>query len=305
MGAVSHRPRREAAYAAGVGGVARHGHGMSSNAGGIDRGFMTVRLQFVAPLIALSAFAAGSSAQTPPPEAQPAETLFVYGPGGPLPAMKEAADSFSRRHGIAVVVTGGPTPQWLEKAKSDADVIFAGSEHMMTDFIRLMDGRIDTATVDPLYLRPSAILVRPGNPRRIERFEDLLRSGVRVLVVQGAGQTGMWEDMAGRRGDIEVVRSLRRNIGAFAPNTGEARNLWVRDSTFDAWIVYNIWQVANPTIADLVPVSPEWVVYRDSGTALTGKGRSRPHARSFVEALRSPQGAAIFARWGWITPASR
>ena len=129
------------------------------------------------------------------------DTLHVYGPGGPLPAMREAAAAFGRTRGITVKVTGGPTPEWLQRARADADLIYSGSEAMMTDFVRQMEGRVDESTVHPLYLRPSAILVRPGNPRGIRGFTDLLRPGIRVLVVQGAGQTGLWEDMAGRRRD--------------------------------------------------------------------------------------------------------
>lgn len=234
------------------------------------------------------------------------DTLHVYGPGGPLPAMKEAAAAFSRLKGVAVEVVGGPTPQWLEQAKADADIIFSGAEHMMTDFIgQLKDapaGKIDVATVDPLYIRPSVILVRPGNPKRIRRFEDLLRPGLKVLAVQGAGQTGMWEDMAGRTGDISIVRALRRNIGAVAPNSGEAKKIWTDDESYDAWLIWNIWQVANPTLADVVPVAPKWRIYRDCGTALTTRGRDKALAREFLQFLRSREGARIFAKWGWITP---
>ena len=263
-----------------------------------------VRFRFLLPaLLVLPApcLTASAGAQA----AAPAETLYVYGPGGPLPAMREAAAAFGRQHGIAVSVTGGPTPQWLEKAKADADVVFSGSEHMMTDFVRALDdapaGEIDESTITPLYLRPAAILVRKGNPRKIRRFEDLLQPGVKVLVVQGAGQTGMWEDVAGRTGDIRVVRAFRKNIGAFAPNTGEARRMWSEDASWDAWLVYNIWQVSNPDLADLVPLSARWVVYRDCGVALTAKGRQREHARQFARFLQSPAGARIFAKWGWMT----
>ena len=56
-----------------------------------------------------------------------------------------------------------------------------------------------------LYLRPSAILVRPGNPQRIEDFPDLLRSGIGVTVVNGSGQKGLWEDIAGTEADIVHV----------------------------------------------------------------------------------------------------
>ena len=233
----------------------------------------------------------------------PAETLRVYGPGGPLPAMREAAAAFGRRRGVMVEVTGGPTPQWLDRARRDADVIFSGSEHMMTDFVGQLQASdssaIDEATITPLYLRPAAILVRKGNPRRIRRFEDLLRPGVKVLVVQGAGQTGLWEDVAGRTGDIAVVRAFRRNIAAFAPNSGEARTRWTEDASLDAWLIWNIWQVANPELADLVPLASRWVVHRDCGTALTRRGRRRPVAAAFAEFLQSPEGARIFARWGW------
>ena len=128
-----------------------------------------------------------------------AETLHVYGPGGPLPAMKEAAAVFGKAHGITVDVTAGPTPQWIDRAKADADLIFSGSEVMMSDFIATIP-QIDAATVEPLYLRPAAILVRPGNPAHIGGIADLLKPGHRILVVNGAGQQGLWEDVAGTFG---------------------------------------------------------------------------------------------------------
>lgn len=140
-----------------------------------------------------------------------AGTLHVYGPGGPAPAMKEAAAAFSKAHKIKVEVTAGPTPEWKEKASKDAAVIFSGSESMMTDFLAALPD-LDPASVRPLYLRPSAILVRPGNPSYIKGVQDLLTPRRRILVVQGSGQDGLWEDVAGRMGDIRTVRAMRANI---------------------------------------------------------------------------------------------
>ena len=248
------------------------------------------RLLLVAVVAVVSARAA--SAQ---------EVVRAYGPGGPLPAMKEAAEAFSKIRGVRVEVTGGPTDTWLQKARADADVIFSGSEYMMTDFVKAMEGRIDEATIASLYLRPSAILVRRGNPKGIRDLPDLARPGMKVLVVQGAGQTGMWEDMAGKQGKIGLVRGLRKNIAVHAANTGAAKQTWLERSDLDAWIVYNIWQVANPQVADLVPVSKDFVVYRSAGAALTRQGVPRAAAREFVDFLQSREGAAIFARWGWMT----
>ena len=233
------------------------------------------------------------------------EVVRAYGPGGPLPAMKEAAEAFSKSHAVRVDVTGGPADAWMEKARADADIIFSGSEYMMTDFVKAMAGRIDEATIVSLYLRPSAILVRRGNPKAIRDLPDLARPGMKVLVVQGAGQTGMWEDRAGKQGSLDLVRALRKNIAVHAPNTGAAKQTWIERSDLDAWIVYNIWQVANPQLADLVPVSKQYAVYRSSGAALTKDGGRRPAAREFLRFLQSREGAAIFKRWGWLTGEDR
>ncbi len=230
------------------------------------------------------------------------EVVRAYGPGGPAPAMREAAEAFSKARGVRVEVTAGPTDKWIAQARADADVIFSGSEYMMTDFVKAMEDRVAEETIDALYMRPSAILVRPGNPMRIRDLPDLAKPGLKVLVVQGAGQTGMWEDMAGKDGDIGLVRALRKNIVLHAPNSAAAKEYWVQHPEVDAWIIYNIWQVANPTLADLVSVSPRYVVYRDGGIALTRAGAARPAARDFVQFLRTKEGAAIFKRWGWSVP---
>jgi accessory colonization factor AcfC len=96
--------------------------------------------------------------------------------------MKEAAAAFERAGGAKVEVVSGPTPQWLPQAKADADIVYSGSETMMTDFVAALEPQLAHREVTPLHLRPLALLVRPGNPRRIRAFEDLLRPGTSILV---------------------------------------------------------------------------------------------------------------------------
>ena len=230
------------------------------------------------------------------------DEINVYGPGGPAPAMQEAAKAFGAAHDVTVNVSAGPTAQWVEKARQDADVIFSGAENMFTDFAKALPGAFELKDAYPLYLRPVAILVRPGNPKNIRGFRDLLAPNVKVLTVAGAGQTGLWEDVAGRTGDIKMVRAFRKNmVFPEAANSGAAKQQWIDQKDIDAWLIWNIWQVANPELAQVVEMDEPFRVYRDAGVVLTRKGTGVPRAREFVEFLSSPAGRSIFAKWGWDT----
>lgn len=238
--------------------------------------------------------------QTAPAGAQ-GVTLKAYGPGGPAPAMREAAKVFGSKKGITIEITAGPTPTWKDRAMKDADLIFSGSEYMMTDFVRRdLPGLIDAATIRTLYLRPSAILVRPGNPKQLGGVKDLTRPGIKILVVEGAGQVGMWEDVAGRTGDVRLVEGIRRNIAFFAANSGEAKKLWNSDLSYDVWLIWSIWQKEDPAAADLIHTEKENTVYRSCGIATTNRSENKVIAKEFSDFLQSAEGQKIFVRWGWL-----
>src|SRR5689334_15066738 len=76
--------------------------------------------------------------------------LHVYGPGGPAPAMKQAARAFQKKTGTHVEMTAGPTRAWIDHAREDADVIYSGSETMMSDFVVAMGGQLAPEAPMPL-----------------------------------------------------------------------------------------------------------------------------------------------------------
>jgi accessory colonization factor AcfC len=229
------------------------------------------------------------------------DSLRIYSPGGSAPALREAATAFEKKAGAKIEIIAGPEAQWLGEAKNDADLIFSGSEAMMTDVVNAMDGQLSHFKVTSLYLRPLSILVRPGNPKRIHGVKDILKPGVKVLVVNGIGQRGSWEDMAGRKGDLNTVIALRKNIVSYVKNSFEAKQSWMDNKDIDVWLTWNIWQVANPQLSDVVPIERDYVIYRDCNIAITQRAEGKPSAKGFVEFLQSADGARIFAKWGWIT----
>ncbi|MBU2760575.1 substrate-binding domain-containing protein [Acidithiobacillus sulfurivorans] len=75
--------------------------------------------------------------------------LHVYGPGGPLPAMKMAAQAFSKSHQIKVLVEAGPIEKWRDQAMANGDLIYSGSENMMTSYLQGLPDLVDVKTIIP------------------------------------------------------------------------------------------------------------------------------------------------------------
>ena len=224
--------------------------------------------------------------------------IAIFGPGGPAAPMRAVAEAFEAETGIAVTVTAGPTPQWIEAARTDADAVFSGSQNMMDDFIS-DHGAILPDSITPLYLRPSAILVRKGNPEGITGIADLVERDLGLMVVDGAGQVGMWEDIVGRLRDIEAMAAFRANIDVIAPNSGAALETWKTDESLDAFLIWNHWQMENADVADLVPTEPDLTIYRDTSIGVTEKGSGNQEVDRFVAYLSGDNASAIFEEHGW------
>ncbi|MGL4723237.1 MAG: substrate-binding domain-containing protein [Scandinavium sp.] len=248
---------------------------------------------------------AGATAATPltDPDArhQPGDGIIkVYGPGGPHSALQKAASLWTKQSGVKVEIVYGPESQWSKAAQRDADLIFGSSEQSMTAFLETYTF-IHSRSVQPLYLQSAVIAVKPGNPRDIHSFNDLLEKEVAIVVTEGAGVyntsgTGVWEDLAGRKGRLKDVKNIRSKIIAFAKGSGAAFKAFQQPDA-DAWITWSDWPLTHPDKAELVKIEPERRLYRDMNVAVAS--HAEPQTAEFVRFLTSPQATEIFAREGW------
>lgn len=253
-------------------------------------------------LFALAALPAMAETDAPAAAARDARdgVVRLYGAGGPHTAFRKVADVWQAKTGAVVEITAGPEPTWSDKAQADADIVWGTSEQSMTAFLETYRF-LNSADVDPIYLRPAIIAVRPGNPKGIAGFDDLLREGVRIVVTEGAGVantsgTGVWEDVAGRMGRLDDVRAFRANIVAFAPGSGASLKAF-KEKEADAWITWPSWPVNNPDTLEAVALSPERTVWRDVNVTLAGD--ADPAAADFLAFLVSDEAQAIMATEGW------
>jgi accessory colonization factor AcfC len=227
------------------------------------------------------------------------DTIYVYGPGGPYPPIRELSEMFQQENNVKIVVTKGPANNWIQDAKSKAHLIYSGSEFMMTSFLNQLTEELSNENIEPLYFRKSGLLVRPGNPKGIKKLDDLLNPDLKILVIHGSGLTGVWEDILGQTRDIEKLKAMRKNINYYAENSAEAKKLWINNPEIDVWITWNIWQVANAELADFVELEEEFTLYRDCGLAITENGKGNIWGNAFFDYLLSEKAKPVFEKWGW------
>lgn len=227
---------------------------------------------------------------------EPSGGLHVYGPGGPLAPMKACTEQFARTTKVPVSVVGGPEAEWIDAARRDADLVFGGAEYMLTAFDLRHPRFLDTATRVSLFDRSAGILVRPGNPRQIRSLKDLARNGIQIIDVNGAGQLGLWEDLAGRQG---LIRDIQRNIRVSVETSAEAIALWKARPELDAWITYESWHFRLPDVTALVRLPEAERLYRGTPIAIAHRSTRKAEAAALIAHLRSAECHAVFRRWGW------
>lgn len=234
--------------------------------------------------------------------------INLYGPGGPHTALQEAAALYSQKTGVPVKVHFGPQAKWNEEAKKNADILYGASEQSALAIARDHQDKFREKDIEPLYLRKSILLVKKGNPKNIKGVQDLAQPGIGIIVNDGGGTsntsgTGVWEDIAGRKGDIHTVSAIRKNIILFAPNSGTARKALENQEGADVWITWADWAASNPGIGDVVEIESDHVIWRDMNIVV--RKDANKEIREFAAWLNSDEAAPSFTKYGWVRQAGQ
>lgn len=264
----------------------------------LRKSLLTVVLLLAAP----TAFAEGSQLYDPSIKHMPKDGIVkLYGAGGPDTAFRKVADVWQQKTGQKVEIIAGPEKTWSLKAQADADILWGTSEQSMTAFLETYK-TFSSDQVNPIYIRPTIIAVKKGNPKGISGFEDLLAPGIKIVVTEGAGVdntsgTGTWEDVAGRLGRLSDIEAFRKNIVSFAKGSGASYKAFLSQDA-DAWITWPNWPVTKSADLEKVALAPERTVWRDVNVALSPD--ADPAAQAFLDYLLTEEAQKIMSTEGWL-----
>src|SRR5947208_11424718 len=113
----------------------------------------------------------------PDPDRSP---LFVYCAAGLKRPIEEIAHEFQRKYGVEIQLSYGGSGDQLAAARaSERGDLYIPADYKYIEQARkqnLIDEEIPLATMNPV------VAVRKGNPKKIEKLEDLLRKDVEVAL---------------------------------------------------------------------------------------------------------------------------
>ena len=232
-----------------------------------------------------------------------ANTVTLYGPGGPHSALIQVSESFTKTTGIKVDIVYGPQAKWDKEVLKKADIIYSASDNQMVAFVERYKEKFSQKNTQALYLHKAIIITQKGNPKKIQGIRSLLKPSINIVVNDGAGisqtsGTGVWEDIVGRLRNIEEYNQFRKNIVFFAPNSGTARAKFTdANAKIDAWITWEDWSITND-IGTTVEIEDDLAIYRP--LVITHINNASQATQQFITFLQSKQAEAIFLKFGWF-----
>lgn len=229
-------------------------------------------------------------------------TLRVFCGAASKPAMEECAGAFEKKTGISVELQFSGSGTMLSRLKiaKRGDIFVPGSPDYLIKAER--EGVVDPKRVKIIAYLVPAILVQKGNPKGIDALEDLAEPGMTVgignpeAVCVGLYAVEILEKSA-------LLEKVGKNVVVHAESCSKTAALLAmkRVDAVIGWRVFSKW---NPQDIDAVLLEPAQIPrlsYIPAGICTWSANRRR--AGEFVEFLTSPEGAQIFAKWGYIAGA--
>jgi molybdate transport system substrate-binding protein len=236
-----------------------------------------------------------------PPAARPltGKSLQVFIGAASKPATEDAAAAFEAKTGCKMLLHFGGSGKMLADMKlaRRGDLYFPGS----TDFMAMArkQGEVlpETERI-VVYLIP-AINVPAGNPKKIEKLEDLAKPGIRLGIARpDTVCVGLYAvEVLTKAGLAERVKPNIVTHAESCEKTAQLVALGMVDAVL-GWRVFHYWQ---PDKIETVLLEPKQVPRIGYISIAQAKYCTQPEvAKAFVDFLLSEEGKAVFRKWHYL-----
>ncbi len=230
-----------------------------------------------------------------------AADLIIFSGAGLMKPMEELKKNFESTQKVTVDIHYGGSGEIFAQvgAGQPCDVLIPGAEKYTNDALK--NGWVIKETIRPMVRHIPVIAVPKGNPAKVNSLEDLVRSGVRVSIgdpkapaigrvaKQILEKNKLWE-------------SVTPNISVYAPTVNQLL-IYVALKQVDAAIIWGdmvVWAEGKGKL-DVVRIPEDKNIIQTIPTAVCTKAPHKDLALKFNNYISSPEGLAVWKKWGYET----
>ena len=228
-----------------------------------------------------------------------AADLIVFSGAGLMKPMEELRKNFESTHQVAVDVHYGSSGEIFAQiaAGQPCDILIPGAEKYTEDALK--NGWVIEDTIRPLVLHVPLIAVPKGNPAKVAGLEDLARSGMRVAIGDPkAPAIGRVAKKILQKNNL--WDRTTPNISVYAPTVNQLL-IYVALKQVDASIIWGdmvTWAEGKGKL-ESVRIDGKKNIVKTIPTAVCTKAPHRDIAMHFNAYVSSPEGLAIWQKWGF------
>ena len=228
------------------------------------------------------------------------KSLFIYSGAGLRPPVSEAAETFSREHGVDVDCNYAGSGVVLNQIQltNKGDLFIPGDVFYVE---RAESDGLVVSKDDVCYQVP-VILVKKGNPRGIEGIDDLVKPGIRL----GLGNP---EAIPVGRNTVKIfeengikMENVNKNL-VFSAMTVNELGIQIKVGKIDAAIVWDGTAHQFTDSADIVKIPGATNVVSTVAIATLTCSEDTELAQEFVDFITSEGGQQIFRKYHYSTEA--
>lgn len=226
------------------------------------------------------------------------KSLFLYCGAGLRPPVSEAAEMFSREHGVDVdcnYAGAGVLLNQIQLTKK-GDLFMPGD----VSWIDLAESDGLVVSRDNVCYHIPVILVKKGNPKGIEGIEDLVKPGIRLglgnpeVIPVGRNTVKIFEENGIK------MEEVNKNL-VFSALTVNELGIQIKVGKIDAAIVWDGIAHQFADSADIVEIPGNENVVSTVAIATLTCSENKELAQEFVDFITSERGQQIFRKYHYST----
>jgi len=227
------------------------------------------------------------------------EPLTIYAGAGLMKPMDELKVGFEQQYQIPVrLIYGGSGELFgMIAMRKAGDVFIPGAAKYVSDAVK--QGLVQAEGQRSVCYHVPVILVPAGNPANVQSLQDLARPGVRVALADAkAAAIGKVSNALLKKNGLQ--EQVAKNV-AVRPGTTNQLLIYAATGQVDACIAWEdqaTWGQAKGKV-DIVHIPSSQNALKTIPAAVVSYSKQAESAQDFIDYIASPEGKALWQKWGF------